>query len=196
MKDKKQNKQEDEEEKIRFSVIDILQLLSGLLLLNAVLSYFFTSSTTWGYDGKWIDPRYVYFVTTHPFNYPTFTVDEFAKYDGTDPRLPVYVAVNGTAFDVTVNRGMYDAGSRYHFFAGHDCSRVLVNGCLHRPDQFNADLRGLDQKLIDRKLKGWLKYYEHHPRYWVVGTVVQNEGWLDGEPPAVCDDGLEFPGVH
>jgi predicted heme/steroid binding protein len=36
-----------------------------------------------------------------------FTAQELSKYDGSDPNVPVYVAIKGIIYDVTKSREMY-----------------------------------------------------------------------------------------
>ncbi|KAK9718806.1 hypothetical protein K7432_005226 [Basidiobolus ranarum] len=58
-------------------------------------------------------------------DYP-FEATELAKFDGTNPELPIYVAIKGVVFDVTWNRTAYAPGSGYHVFAGKDASKVSL----------------------------------------------------------------------
>jgi predicted heme/steroid binding protein len=56
-----------------------------------------------------------------------FTTAELAKYNGSDPKAPVYIGVKGTVFDVTPNKGMYAKGNPYSIFAGKDASMVIFD---------------------------------------------------------------------
>ena len=68
------------------------------------------------------------------------------KYDGTNPDLPIYVAVNGSIFDVSVSAHTYGPGGSYHFFAGHDATRAYVTGCFS--EDITPDLRGVEEMFI------------------------------------------------
>ncbi|KAG7661412.1 uncharacterized protein J8A68_005107 [[Candida] subhashii] len=154
----------------RFNLIDILQILSGLLLLNAFLSWWFTSTPTWGYEGKWINPSYL----KHRFISPTLlnlSISELALYNGTDSSLPIYVAVNHRVYDVTAGTRMYGPGGPYNKLSGKDASRVYVTGCFMNPGELTYDLRGLDEKEIKEALDGWVWFFENNERYWYVGEV-------------------------
>lgn len=50
--------------------------------------------------------------------------EELSKFNGSDPNLPVYVAIKGKVFDVSRSRDMYVPGKGYHVFAGRDASKV------------------------------------------------------------------------
>lgn len=61
-----------------------------------------------------------------------FSPQDLCKYDGSNPDVPVYVAVKGTVFDVSQNRDMYTPGKGnscfwqgYSVFAGKDASKAL-----------------------------------------------------------------------
>lgn len=56
----------------------------------------------------------------------TFSVEELARHDGTDPALPILVAIKGLVYDVTRKRDSYGPGAGYHVFAGKDASCVCV----------------------------------------------------------------------
>jgi predicted heme/steroid binding protein len=73
----------------------------------------------------------------------SLTDAELLKYDGTNPDLPIYLALNGTIYDVSANRGTYGPGGSYHFFAGRDAARAFLTGCFQE-DQ-TADLRGVEE---------------------------------------------------
>lgn len=52
------------------------------------------------------------------------TVSELSKHDGSDPSLPIYVAIKGDIFDVSKNTASYGKGAGYNVFAGKDASKV------------------------------------------------------------------------
>jgi predicted heme/steroid binding protein len=55
-----------------------------------------------------------------------FTKDELIKYNGDNPNLPVYLALDGNVYDVSVSRkDYYDPGKSYHDIAGKDSSQIL-----------------------------------------------------------------------
>lgn len=43
-----------------------------------------------------------------------FTPRELARYDGSSPDRPVYVAVDGEVYDVSANRRIYGKGGSYN----------------------------------------------------------------------------------
>lgn len=173
----------------RFGFLDVLRILGGLLFLNAFLSWWFTSSGTWGYDGKWLDPSYVKLRITG--NYLNLTLEQLALYNGSDKLLPIYVAINGLVYDVSRSRETYGPGGSYAFFSGKDSARAFSTGCFNKPDEFTYDLRGLDPQEAAEDIAGWKEYYELSNRYWYVGTVQHKE--LTGEPPAPCKH-MKYPG--
>lgn len=58
-------------------------------------------------------------------NEKTFTSEELKKYDGTDPTLPIYLALDGNVYDVTSGKEYYKLGGPYHSLAGKDSSTEL-----------------------------------------------------------------------
>lgn len=165
-----------------FGIVDIVRLLSGLLLLNAIASWWFTSTSTWGYKGKWINPRYLKFrAVGRPL---VFEMSELAKYNGADSTLPIYLAINGSVYDVTASRHMYGPKGPYRFFSGRDATRAFVTGCFQNPDEFTHDLRGLDPDEINADVKSWRNFFETSQKYWYVGKVLLEP--VSGEPPSPC----------
>lgn len=174
-----------------FGIIDIVRMLGGLLLINAVLSYWFTSTTTWGYDGKWIDPRFIGLTITH--DYKNLTLDELALFNGSDPSLPIYIGINGKVYDVTRSSHIYGKDGAYNFFSGKDSARAFSTGCFNKPDELTYDLRGLDVKEALQDITHWQRFFETNQKYWYVG-VVQHEPII-GEPPSPCEH-IKFPGMY
>lgn len=67
---------------------------------------------------------------------------ELLSYDGSDPNKPIYLALNGTIYDVTAGRRVYGPGGSYNVFAGKDAARGFVTGCF--AEDSTPDLRGAE----------------------------------------------------
>lgn len=91
------------------------------------------------------------------------TDDELRLYDGSDPTKPIYLALNGTIYDVSAGKNYYGPGGMYGFFSGRDASRAFITGCFD--SDLVPDMRGVEEMFIpledaeaDAKLtKGELK---------------------------------------
>jgi hypothetical protein len=140
------------------------------------------------------------------------------RYDGSDPSLPLYLAINGTIYDVSSGRRFYGPGGSYQYFGGVDATRAFVTGCF--AEDITPDLRGVelmylpeDDPAIDgqyssgalKKLKEqerryakaqvedgvrhWVDFFANSPKYTKVGTV--KRGPVEGPPPVLCQKALE-----
>jgi predicted heme/steroid binding protein len=77
----------------------------------------------------------------------TLTPSQLALYNGTShPDLPIFLAINGTVFDVSASSHTYGPGGSYHIFAGRDATRAYVTGCFS--DDLRADLAGVERMFI------------------------------------------------
>ncbi|KAI9029556.1 cytochrome b5-like heme/steroid binding domain-containing protein [Phycomyces nitens] len=141
--------------------------LTGLgwsIVLFFVASYLITESWTWGYRGKWTNVN-----NYLPRKELVFSEEQLYRYDGSNPNLPIYVAIDGDVYDVSTGAGWYSVGGSYHHFAGKDAARAYVTGCFK--EHITHDLRGL----TDDQLKGvdhWKKFYQNHRSYFRVGRVL------------------------
>lgn len=145
------------------------------------------------------------------------TPDELTVYDGTDPTKPIYLAINGTIYDVSANRRTYGPGGSYHYFAGCDAARAYVTGCFaedRTPDMRGVELMYLpiDDPTVDRHwskselaelkkkemeeaqkkvhdgLKHWVDFFANSNKYSFVGYVKKPKGWPGTEPVRrLCD---------
>jgi predicted heme/steroid binding protein len=136
------------------------------------------------------------------------TPAELSLYNGTDPSLPIYLAVNGSIFDVSANPMIYGPGGSYNFFAGRDASRAFVTGCFK--EDLTTDMSGVEEmflpiedvedeqitmaertlrhereliharEVIEKTIVGWQKFFRNHKRYFQAG-VVEDDGALDPE---------------
>ena len=65
-------------------------------------------------------------VEEEPLPDKEMSLEELKEYDGSDPSKPIYLAIRGRVYDVTVGKDFYEPGGPYHLFAGKDCSRALA----------------------------------------------------------------------
>ncbi|CAI5758779.1 unnamed protein product [Candida verbasci] len=176
----------------RFTFFDALRIFGGILLLNCLCSYWFTSSTTWNYDGKYLNIKYFMNLFQSRIN---LTMEELSKYNGSNSKLPIYLAINGSVFDVSSSPEIYGPGKSYNKLTGKDCARIFVTGCFMKPDEYTYDLRGLDEKEVEADLPAWIEYFQQHRKYWYVGTVQHDDSSLPRYPPSPCEH-LKFPGMN
>ncbi|KAI8147261.1 cytochrome b5-like heme/steroid binding domain-containing protein [Fennellomyces sp. T-0311] len=134
-----------------------------MVILFFGASYLITESWTWGYRGKWTNIN-----TYIPRKELVFTEEQLLRYDGSNPNLPIYLAVDGDVYDVTKGAGWYGYGGSYHHFAGRDAARAYVTGCFQ--DHLTHDLRGLSEAQL-KGIDGWKKFYENHHTYYKIGRV-------------------------
>ena len=181
------------------SVIDILRVLFVLIGVVSVASYYVTSGDSFilGLPRPWFTkPAEVSRYFQGPIN---LTPSELVKYDGTDPSLPILLAVNGTIFDVSAGAHTYGPGGSYHPFAGHDASRAFVTGCFM--EDRTSDLKGaedtylpvedpdeaissaerktraererrLARKKVRDEVNKWHDFYKNSKKYFEVGKVI------------------------
>ncbi|KAK8129643.1 heme binding protein [Apiospora kogelbergensis] len=198
--------------------LDIVRVITFLLLASAGLSYLISGGETytWGMKNP---PKYlqVNWWKSHFAAPLQLSLEELAQFDGRDPESPIYLAINGTIYDVTANRRTYGPGGSYNIFAGVDASRGFVTGCF--ADDRTADLRGveemfvpLDDPAVDNKyttaelatlksqereeaerkvfeaLEHWSNFFARSDKYHKVGIVRREPGWLEKEPrKKLCD---------
>ncbi|CBX99665.1 hypothetical protein IAQ61_005083 [Plenodomus lingam] len=148
-KDEAELKKAVEEQAVKtsngFSVLDILRILGGILLLSSGLSYLSTSgeSMTWGYNAWWTRAREWKKLMKPQI---TLTDAELALYNGADPNKPIYLALNGTIYDVSSSPQTYGPGGSYHVFAGKDAARAFITGCF--AEDSVPDLRGAEYTFV------------------------------------------------
>ena len=133
---------------------------------------------------------------------------ELSLYNGTDPSLPIYLAVNGSIFDVSANPMIYGPGGSYNFFAGRDAMRAFVTGCFN--EDLTTDMVGVEEMFlpvedveneqitmaeralrherelrlakeqIEKTVLRWQNFFRNHKRYFQVG-LVEDDGTVDPE---------------
>lgn len=195
------------------SVIDIFRVLFALIGVTLIASYYVTSGESYifGHPRPWFTkPAELKQYFQGPIH---LTPAELAKYDGSDPKLPIYLAVNGTIFDVSAGAHTYGPGGSYHAFAGHDASRGFVTGCFM--EDRTSDLRGAEEiyipvedpdedisssekktraererriakKRVQDEVAKWVSFYGNSKKYFEVGKVVGVESERAGPAPTLC----------
>lgn len=174
-----------------FAILDVAKMLLGLIALNFILSYFVTGTPLWGSETKLTNLQYLKHVAQNPFTHDSrvFTDKELSLYDGSHGDQ-IYVAVNGSVFDVSSNPRSYGPLGGYHFFAGRDAARAFVTGCFK--SDLTYDLRGLDAEYARGVIEGWQRFFANSHKYWKVGTVVHES--LEGTPEwPKCEKGAGQP---
>jgi predicted heme/steroid binding protein len=134
------------------------------IIMFFLASYFITETWTWGYQNQYTNWRnYI------PHRDLILTEEELARHDGSDPNLPIYIAINGEVFDVTAGKMYYGKDGGYKFFSGKDAARAYITGCFET--HLTHDLRGLSSKQI-KELDNWADFYRNHHTYYKVGRVI------------------------
>ncbi|KKY29589.1 putative cytochrome b5-like heme steroid binding domain-containing protein [Diaporthe ampelina] len=192
--------------------VDVLRVLSFLLFVSCGASYLVSGGESFFWNMK-VPPKYLRLDTWKGlFNGPQYiTPEELALHDGSDPTKPIYLAINGSVYDVTAGSRVYGPGGSYHVFAGVDASRGFVTGCF--AEDRTPDMRGvedmhlpLDDPEVDKHwskaelkilkeqerreakkktydaLKHWVDFFGNSQKYSFVGYVKREEGWLEKEP--------------
>ncbi|KAM0451274.1 hypothetical protein ACHAPV_005256 [Trichoderma viride] len=192
--------------------VDVLRVISFLFVASCALSYWVSNGDSffWGMKHK---PNYlrVDWWKAQMQGPLYLTPEQLASYDGKDPSLPVYVALNGTIYDVSNGRKMYGPGGPYSYFAGCDAARGFVTGCF--AEDRTPDMRGVEDmflplddpevdaqwttaemkalkdkemanalKNVDDALLNWVKFFANSKKYHKVGYVKKDENWLEKEP--------------
>ncbi|EMR61903.1 putative cytochrome b5-like heme steroid binding domain-containing protein [Eutypa lata UCREL1] len=192
--------------------MDVLRVISFLIVASCGLSYLVSNgeSFTWGlrHPPKYLDAAW----WKAQWNGPVYlTLEELSEFDGRNESKPLYLAINGTIFDVSSNRRIYGPGGGYQYFAGTDAARSFVTGCFL--EDRTADMRGAEEmylplddaetdarwtaaelaelKAKEREralqkvhdgLEHWVKFFANSPKYPQVGYVKRDPDWLEKEP--------------
>ncbi|KAJ3739548.1 cytochrome b5 [Lentinula detonsa] len=140
----------------------LLKFLLYFVVFGALAGKLLTGSYTWNYENRLTQLK-----SYMPTDQRLFSESTLAKFDGSVPGKPIYLAIDGDVFDVT-NGKAYQPGGSYHHFAGVDAARAYGTGCFktHR----THDLRGLTEAEL-RGVNHWKEFYANHAEYKKVGRV-------------------------
>lgn len=110
------------------TIIFVLALTGVLLacLWPAIEEKLFTGGCPWPFS-YFHDPGNGKLVIESELS---FTLAELKKHDGSDPALPIYIAVDGKVLDVSAGAKFYGSGAHYNQFAGRAATRALSLGSL------------------------------------------------------------------
>lgn len=192
------------------SPLDILRIIITLLAASTALSYYLTDTLTWGYQ-----PNLRKLQQQYLKGEVTLTPAELALHNGTDPSLPIYIAINNTVFDVTAGKHTYGPGGSYSVFAGKHATRAFVTGCF--AEDATNDMRGVEmmhipveddpheeissghkkvrvekdrreaKKRMLKEVEKWDKFYRESKKYFVVGRLVgEEQETFKGPAPLLC----------
>ncbi len=202
---------EDQSSRV-ISLLDVLRVIITLIGVSCALSYYLTSGASlfWNYQPWFANTAQIVQWWAGPLQ---LTPDQLALYNGTDPKKPIYLAINGTIFDVTEGRHTYGPGGSYEVFAGRDATRAFVTGCFL--EDRTGDLRGAEdiyipiddpaedissgarktraekerreaRKRVLQEVNKWEAFYRNHKKYTEVGKLVGVPEYT-GDPPKLCD---------
>ncbi|EXJ68448.1 uncharacterized protein A1O5_08240 [Cladophialophora psammophila CBS 110553] len=195
------------------SPLDILRVILTLIFASCLLSYYLTSGTSllFKYNPWFLNPSQLSLWWTGPL---ALTPEQLALYNGSDPAKPIYLAINGTIFDVSAGKHTYGPGGSYEVFAGRDATRAFVTGCFL--EDRTGDLRGAEmiyipieddpeeeisssarklraekerreaKKKVQDEVRRWEQFYKKHKKYFEVGKLVGVPEYT-GEPPKLCE---------
>ena len=82
----------------------------------------------------------------------SITEADLRAYDGTDDSKPIYLAIDGTVYDVSASPAFYGPGGHYHHFTGRDATRAWVTECWDTEDQLTWRMDGLEKMFTARYL--------------------------------------------
>ncbi|KIV81566.1 hypothetical protein PV11_03742 [Exophiala sideris] len=190
------------------SLLDVLRVIVTLIGVSCALSYYLTSGSSylWNYNPWFLNASKVGQWWAGPLN---LTPEQLALYNGSDPQKPIYLAINGTVFDVSEGRHTYGPGGSYEVFAGRDASRSFVTGCFL--EDRTGDLRGAEEiyipiedpdeeissgarktraekerreakKRVLQEVAKWEGFYRNSKKYFEVGKLVGVPEYSDNAP--------------
>lgn len=175
----------DENPPIKFTLLDILRMLAGLILLYGICSRILS--------GKWINFGFSKSASLSPYNPPSipeywslqggkynsipFSVKELSQYSAESGSERILLSVKGHVFDVTEGSRYYGKWGAYKKFTGNDCSRQFT-----RPQwdvsvlgkECSSDLSDSTPTEIAR-VDSWLQFFrKKYPEIGYVEGLLSN----------------------
>ncbi|XP_069787438.1 neudesin [Narcine bancroftii] len=108
-----------------------------------------------------------------------FTDEDLAKYSGEEDNQPIYMAIKGVVFDVTLGKEFYGKNAPYNALVGKDSTRAVAKMSLESKD-LTHDTTGLTEdelKSLDNVFNTLYK-----TKYPIVGYTARRILNEDGSP--------------
>lgn len=162
--------QDEEDDKVRFTLIDVLRMLLGLILLASILSKLCLGTWAPKFKSKVVARSLKPSSYWDDFKLPLhFSSDELGRYTGDTTDTPILLAVEEHVFDVSSGSSFYGPWGPYKKFTGKDCSRLFSCGMwdlqgLNQP--CSSSLEGLNDKRLFR-VHSWLDFFKK--KYPLIG---------------------------
>ena len=97
----------------------------------------------------------------------TWTEEELAPYNGSNPTGPLLIAADGIVFNVWKGRHFYSPGCEYHVMAGRDATRFLASNSL---EEVTEEKARKPLTLAEKaSLEAWLFTFRN--KYDIVGSL-------------------------
>lgn len=116
------------------------------------------------------------------------TIEQLASMNGAQDNTPLYIAVKGRIYDVSVAREMYGVGKPYHVFVGRDATRAFATGCMEE-HCMTSSMDGLNEKEL-QEVDRWVELYQNHDKYTYIGRLIEDpiESMVDNEIKSQSND--------
>ncbi|XP_059841857.1 neudesin [Hypanus sabinus] len=108
-----------------------------------------------------------------------FTEEELSKYNGEEDNQPIYMAVKGVVFDVSLGKEFYGKGAPYNVLAGKDSTRAVAKMSLD-PKDLTHDTTGLTEDELQSLDNIFNSLYK--TKYPIVGYTARRILNEDGSP--------------
>lgn len=125
-----------------WTIWSFIKPLFLLLLFTPVLGQFLTGSTAFGFEPQLRKAWRAYGPQRAMLE---FTPVQLANYDGTDPKKPIYLAIDGDVYDVSSSARVYGPDGSYHMM----CVSKRLR-CADSPGRVAMPLVPLQQAALRR----------------------------------------------
>lgn len=99
----------------------------------------------------------------------TMTAAELAEMDGRTETTPIYIAIKGHIYDISLGREAYGPGKAYSNLVGKDSTRAFANGCTEDAC-LGSSMEGLNEMQLT-EIDKWHDFYHNHDKYKYVGRL-------------------------
>eukprot|EP00002_Diphylleia_rotans_P027026 TRINITY_DN5409_c0_g1_i1.p1 TRINITY_DN5409_c0_g1~~TRINITY_DN5409_c0_g1_i1.p1 ORF type:complete len:152 (+),score=25.61 TRINITY_DN5409_c0_g1_i1:29-484(+) len=96
---------------------------------------------------------------------------QLQQYDGTNPDLPIYIAIRGKVYSVGKDNPHYKPGGQYHSFAGREPNMGLAKNSTSA-EHITHEISGITASEFE-VLKHWAELFSN--KYLCVGEIVEED---------------------